>query len=38
MLITFILSLMSGKRAYVWKPALTLNDPQIVSELVPALG
>lgn len=33
MLLTFIISLVSSKPAYVWKPAVTLTDPRIVSEL-----
>jgi hypothetical protein len=38
MLLAYLLSLINGNGAYVWKPALTLEDPSIVSELVPALG
>ncbi len=38
MLLTYLLSILNGNGAYVWKPALTLDDPAIVSELVPALG
>ena len=33
MLLSFIISLVSSKPAYVWKPAVTLTDPRIVSEL-----
>jgi hypothetical protein len=33
MLLAFIAARLRAKRAYVWKPALTLTDPRIVSEL-----
>jgi hypothetical protein len=33
MLLAFITARLRAKRAYVWKPALTLTDPRIVSEL-----
>jgi hypothetical protein len=38
MLLAYLLSIINGNGAYVWKPALTLVDPAIVSELTPALG
>jgi hypothetical protein len=33
MLLSFIVALFKAKPAYVWKPALTLTDSRIVSEL-----
>ena len=33
MLLSFIISRFRAKPAYVWKPALTLTDSRIVSEL-----
>lgn len=33
MLLAFITARIRAKRAYVWKPAVTLTDPRIVSEL-----
>lgn len=33
MLLAFITARLRAKRAFVWKPALTLTDPRIVSEL-----
>jgi len=32
-LLAFITARIRAKRAYVWKPAVTLTDPRIVSEL-----
>lgn len=36
MLLTFIISRLRAKPAYVWRPALTLTDSRIVSELTGA--
>jgi hypothetical protein len=36
MLLSFIISRFKAKPAYVWKPALTLTDSRIVSELTGA--
>ncbi|CAH1673072.1 conserved hypothetical protein [Hyphomicrobiales bacterium] len=36
MLLSFIVSYLKAKPAYVWKPALTLTDSRIVSELTGA--
>jgi hypothetical protein len=36
MLLTFIISWLRAKPAYVWRPALTLTDSRIVSELTGA--
>ena len=33
MLLAFIAARLRAKRAYVWKPAVTMTDPHIVSEL-----
>lgn len=33
MLLAFITAWFQAKPAFVWKPALTLTDPRIVSEL-----
>ncbi len=33
MLLAFIAARLRAKRAFVWKPAVTLTDPRIVSEL-----
>jgi hypothetical protein len=38
MLIGYILSWWSRPAAYVWRPALTLDDPRIVSQLTDALN
>jgi hypothetical protein len=36
MLLSFIIARMRAKPAYVWKPAVTLTDSRIVSELTGA--
>jgi hypothetical protein len=36
MLLSFIIARFKAKPAYVWKPALTLTDSRIVSELTGA--
>lgn len=36
MLLTFIISRLRAKPAYVWRPALTLTDSRVVSELTGA--
>ena len=36
MLLSFITAWLRAKPAYVWKPALTLTDSRIVSELTGA--
>lgn len=36
MLLSFIIARLKAKPAYVWKPALTLTDSRIVSELTGA--
>ena len=36
MLLSFIIARLRAKPAYVWKPALTLTDSRIVSELTGA--
>ncbi len=36
MLLTFIISRLRAKPAFVWQPALTLTDSRIVSELTGA--
>jgi hypothetical protein len=36
MLLSFIIARLTAKPAYVWKPALTLTDSRIVSELTGA--
>lgn len=33
MLLTFIAAALRAKPRYTWKPAVTLTDPRIVSEL-----
>jgi hypothetical protein len=38
MMLSYLLTWLSRPAAYVWKPALMLDDPQIVSELTPALN
>jgi hypothetical protein len=38
MLLAFITSWFQAKPAFVWKPALTLTDPRIVSELTDSLN
>lgn len=38
MLLAFITSWFQAKPAFVWKPALTLTDPRIVSELTASLN
>jgi hypothetical protein len=35
MFLASLIALFVAPRAYVWKPAVTLNDPQIVSALLP---
>lgn len=36
MLLSFIIARLKAKPAYVWKPAVTLTDSRIVSELTGA--
>ena len=36
MLLSFIIARLKAKQAYVWKPAVTLTDSRIVSELTGA--
>jgi len=36
MLLSFIIARFKAKPAYVWKPALTLTDSRVVSELTGA--
>lgn len=36
MLLSFIIARLKAKPAYVWKPAITLTDSRIVSELTGA--
>lgn len=36
MLLSFIIARLTAKPAYVWKPALTLTDSRVVSELTGA--
>ena len=36
MLLSFIITRLKAKPAYVWKPAVTLTDSRIVSELTGA--
>ena len=36
MLLTFLFAHLRAKPAFVWKPAVTLTDPRIVSELTGA--
>jgi hypothetical protein len=38
MFLAHLISLFSGRKSYVWKPALTLRDPQIVSTIMPDLA
>lgn len=38
MLLSYVLSWLSRPTGYVWRPALTLKDPSIVSELTDALN
>jgi hypothetical protein len=35
MFLATLISLFTAPKAYVWQPALTLNDPTIVSQLMP---
>jgi hypothetical protein len=38
MFLATLISLFTAPKAYVWQPALTLKDPQIVSQLIPNCG
>ena len=35
MFLTFILSQLSRSAAYVWRPAVKIEDPELVSVLIP---
>jgi hypothetical protein len=35
MFLSTLLSLFTARPAYVWRPAVTLDDPRIVSALMP---
>ncbi len=38
MFLAHVIALFRRDRAYVWKPALTLDDPTVVSTIMPDLA
>jgi len=38
MFLATLMSIFTAPKAYVWRPAVTLTDPAIVSALIPGTG